>query len=143
MLASSAAADVKAYHGAFCIPSVGEFDEPIYSGDGILNFDSTDLSITCPLIRDQMNNANTLVDVQIEVHNDAGAITCTLESQDEDSAGTVLDFDTVGTSSIGDRQLSGFVVVASAGSEGSYSLGCSLGPDDILYHYRLEENDKG
>jgi hypothetical protein len=144
-------ADSKAFHGAFC--QIDGFSETVpsgfYDGEGfmMLGSSSTDVGVvTCPLIRDRIGSSTSLANVYVEGRNVVNtvadpAFTCVLNSQQEDTKGTVLDSHTLSKTTIGNVQLGGFTVDSTSGNEGAYSLDCLTHHQEQVYHVLLNEND--
>jgi hypothetical protein len=157
-LSDASAADIKAFHGAFCQIDGFSIDEPsaFYDVEGITLLGATvnDVAVvSCPLIRDRIGATTTLTNVAIEGHNiknTAGdgatfaTFACALSSQKEDTDGTLLESFSKSTTTIGNVAFSGMTVDSTTGSsggnEGTYVVDCVLNDQETVFHVHLNES---
>ena len=141
---TSAASNIKSYHGAICTSQYEYLDNTVFKYEiGIVNGDPDNVFVICPLIRDQQWSSSQVQNAYVETYNFWGGSTlsCWFVTQNEDSEGTLLDFDLITTDGGGFQQLGPFSVETSYGNEGSYSLYCELGSFDAIYHIWVTENE--
>ena len=139
---SFAATDAKEFHGGICVVDgfgpVGQLFT--YSAGAYCNSDNC--SVSCPLVRDKISDADTLVRSTVEVQNaDSSYLNCTFNTMDEDgNSGFIYDGEIIGTTTTGPSQMVfGATLDASPGDEGSYFLSCQLGHGDMVNQIRLVE----
>lgn len=146
--ASFAASDTKAFHGGICV--VDGFPDngflAVYAAGAfcLSPLSPNNCRVTCPLVRDKVNDADNLVDAAIEVSNadqGGGPLSCRFITMDEDSnSGIQFDSEGQSTTQLGRRQLIfGSTLDANAGSEGSYVVECDLGQSDFIHQINVAE----
>lgn len=145
--ASVAASNVKSYHGSSCrmrqspMSSDGTiFAELSTYGYKMTNYLPGRTDVYCPLIRDEQDSTSQISSAYVEVYNaNADWLRCGLYTQNEDSAGTIVDSHLQYTYSSGFRQLGSFSVDTYGGNEGSYVMACSVNKNDIIHHVYVKE----
>jgi len=155
LFVTSASADEKGYHAAFCKPyrtwnypsSVWTDDSPYveYYANHIGSRNGS-ATVLCPCIRDRTNSSTQVDSVTVEGRNGGGTFRCTIYTQNEDTSGATFDSDTDDTSTSGYFQLTmgGSSLSTTTGansSEGTYVIECEMPEDSELYHYYVREED--
>jgi hypothetical protein len=139
-----AAADVKAYNGAFCQPSGFSSPSNLYY-DAVFGVRAlANTEVACPLIRDRINSTTSLTTTIIELFNTTTSgdhPSCTIYAQVEDTAGSYTDFETGSTTTSGHAQITLSGLTSTNGNEGTYGLQCWLGTNDDLKHVHMNENN--
>jgi hypothetical protein len=140
-----AATNLKAYHGAFCLPDTSgatiTATKVTYDRFGARCSTGT-CRVLCPLIRDIVGDVDTLENVVVEIYNaNSTALSCQIARQGEDTGGFAIDTQTKSTTTVGDTQLvfDAFDKMSS-GREGSMSLSCNMEASDRVYHVHVDEN---
>jgi hypothetical protein len=140
-----AAADGKAYNGAFCQPG-WLFDHSDIDHDAVSGVTAlTDgMEIVCPLMRDRVNSTTSLTQTVVEFFNYTASgshIGCNLYAQVEDTAGSYTDFESASTTTSGLAQLVFSGLNSTNGNEGTYGLQCSMGVNDQIKHIYMNESN--
>jgi hypothetical protein len=140
-----AAADVKAYNGAFCQPGAF-FDYSHIDHDAVFGVTAltNGMEVVCPLIRDRINSATSLTQTIVEFFNYTASgdhPSCSLFAQVEDTAGSYTDFESASTTTSGHAQLIFSGLTSISGNESTYGLQCTLGVNDQIKHINMNESN--
>lgn len=130
--------DTKTFSGGMCQPyfgsQAGDFNQTHYS---MYNKTNGFRSISCPLVRDNVNNLNGPSSVVMNVKNGGAPskLSCTAYSYKDD--GTLLASNAKNTSSAGVSKL--IMYVNKSAKNGHYSIYCSLPKYSSVLSYQIFE----
>ena len=111
---------------------------PVYDFAGIANDSSAvdDLTVVCPVVRDNTSNTNGTSDFTVRVVSSGGnSVLCALYSLDEDS--TLVDVHLETTTSGTPVTLNLDVNLST--NKGYYNMVCTLPPGAAVFNYRIKE----
>lgn len=131
------ALDGKTYGGNSCVPGNYSYAPDLIPGSPhIMNLGAYFVSVTCPIVRDNLNNTTGTSNAKIYVQSDGVSIlSCTLYSHDKN--GVEVANQAASTSSAVVTALN--VSVGSSAVDGNYSIECNLPPGGSIYSYKIVE----
>ena len=129
--------DAKTSPGIACeAQAVAEIDEFLNLGFDMFNANPGKRHVVCPIVRDNVKNANGTLGVYVSVHNVANrTLECTLFSADR--FGLIIDADVNSTSNSGDQTI--YLDVDTSVDRGFYGFNCELANGAAIRSYEWRE----
>ena len=142
IVGAEAAEDNKVYSAAFCKGRDAGDDFIFQQGALVAQGAGT---YACPLIRDNVGDADDLREVFVELfHATSTSTTCTLSTQVEDVAADVLDQEVQRVPATGSapgfHQITFGALETADDNEGGYSLSCNLNSGTALRQITVRED---